>query len=106
VPKGVRESGGVLEQHVNDLRVRCIPALIPEEIPLDVTGLAVGDSLHVSDVRLEEGVTILVDRERAVCTVAVPRVAAAAETIEEAAEGEAAQKAPGREGESGAGGTA
>jgi large subunit ribosomal protein L25 len=90
VPKGVREHGGILEQQVTELRVRCIPSVIPDVVSLDVSGLDLGDSLHVSEVKLGEGVEILLDAERTVCTVAVPRavVAEAAEAAEEEAEGE------------------
>lgn len=95
VPVGVRESGGVLEQIVNEIRVRCIPSLIPEIIGLDVSALQVGDSLHVSDIQLPEGVEILVDEARTICTLALPKVVevAAPEEAEEE-EVEAAEEAP------------
>ena len=79
VPAGVRDSGGVLEQMVNEIRVKCIPSMIPEVVSIDVSGLGVGDSIHVSDIDLGEGVEILVDAERTICNVAIPRVAAAEE---------------------------
>jgi large subunit ribosomal protein L25 len=99
VPAGVRESGGVLEQMINELRVKCVPSMIPEVVSIDVTGLAVGDSVHVSDVDLGEGVEILVDPERTICNVAVPRVTAAeaAEAEEEEEAAEAMGEAPGAE---------
>jgi len=91
VPVGVRDSGGILEQLINEIRVKCIPSKIPEVIALDVTGLAVGDSLHVSDVDLGEGVDLLVDLERTIGSVQVPKVVAADEEVpeEELEEGEA-----------------
>ncbi len=88
VPVGVKEGGGVLEQIINELRVKCIPSLIPEVVSLDVSGLVVGDALHVSDVDLGEGVEILVDPERTICSVAVPKVILAEEEEEEGEEGE------------------
>jgi len=90
IPVGVRESGGILEQLINELRVKCIPSKIPEVISLDVTDLAVGDSLHVSDVDLGEDVDLLVDLERTICSVQVPKVVAADEEVpeEELEEGE------------------
>jgi large subunit ribosomal protein L25 len=93
VPIGVRESGGMLEQIINELRVKCIPSKIPEVFALDVTGLAVGDSLHVSDLKLEEGVDILAELDRTICSVQVPRVleVAADEELEEEAEGAEAE---------------
>lgn len=86
VPAGVRDSGGVLEQMVNEIRVKCIPSMIPEVVSIDVTGLGVGDSIHVYDVDLGEGVEILVDPDRTICNVAIPRAAAVEEGLEEGAE--------------------
>lgn len=83
MPIGVKESGGVLEQVVNELRVKCIPSLIPEMVRLDVTGLGIGDSLHVSDIDLGEGVEILVDPERTICAVAIPKALVTEEEEEE-----------------------
>jgi large subunit ribosomal protein L25 len=89
VPIGVREGGGMLEQILNELRVKCIPSMIPEVVSLDVTGLKVGDSLHVSDIDLGEGVDILMDSHQTVCSVQVPRAAVADAELEgELAEGE------------------
>ena len=99
VPSGVREQGGILEQIINELRVKCIPSLIPEVVALDVTGLMVGDSLHVSDVDLGEGVDILVDPHQTVCSVQVPRVVVveeeeeAPEELEEVEAGEEEEEA-------------
>lgn len=82
MPVGVKESGGVLEQVINELRVKCIPSLIPEVISLDVSGLGVGDALHVSDVDLGEGVELLVDPERTICAVAIPKALVTEEDLE------------------------
>jgi large subunit ribosomal protein L25 len=83
VPVGVRESGGVLEQVINEVRVKCIPSKIPDMISLDVTGLAVGDSFHVSDLDLDEDVELLVDLERTICSVQVPKVIEVEEEVDE-----------------------
>lgn len=82
-PIGVREAGGVLEQMINELRVKCIPSKIPEVISLDVSELGIGDAFHVSDVELEEGVDLLVDPTRTICNVAVPKVVEVAPEVEE-----------------------
>ena len=103
VPAGVRESGGVLEQMINEVRVKCIPSKIPEEISIDVTGLAVGDSVHVRDIDLGEGVELLADPDRTICNVAIPKVVIVEveedEEAEELGEGveEAAEDAGGDE---------
>ena len=74
IPVGVKESGGVLEQVINELRVKCIPSKIPEMISLDVSGMGVGDAIHVYDVDLGEGVDLLVDPGRTICSVQIPKV--------------------------------
>jgi len=102
VPHGVRDSGGILEQLINEIRVKCIPSLIPEVYSLDVTGLDVGDSLHVSDIKVSEGVDVLVDLERTICSVQVPKVVAADEEAEEE-ELEEGEEEPGDAAEAGEG---
>ncbi|MGD8319142.1 MAG: 50S ribosomal protein L25/general stress protein Ctc [Gemmatimonadota bacterium] len=82
-PAGVKQHGGVLEQVIHELPVRCIPSLIPEIIELDVTGLDIDDSFHVSDMELPEGVTVTIDPERTVCVVAPPRAVVEEEEEEE-----------------------
>jgi large subunit ribosomal protein L25 len=74
VPEGVKLEGGILEQIVHDLSVRCIPSKIPESIEVDISGLAIGDSLHVSDLPVEEGVEIAADGGLTICLVSAPRV--------------------------------
>lgn len=73
--EGVRE-GGVLDQVLHTLAVRCLPDRIPEAIEVDVSALKVGDSLHVRDVVLPAGVELHDDPDATVCTVGTPTVAA------------------------------
>lgn len=80
-PTGVKQHGGILEQIIHELPVRCLPTNIPAVIELDVTGLDIDDSFHVSDLVLSEGVTVTIDLERTVCVVAPPR--AVVEEVEE-----------------------
>ncbi len=74
VPAGVRNEGGTLEQILHEVPVRCLPDQIPEEISVDVTGLQIHDSLHISDLRAPEGVEILADPEQTLCIVSAPRL--------------------------------
>lgn len=92
-PVGVKLHGGIVEQIIHELPVECIPSLIPEMLEVDVSALDVDDSLHVKDIPLPEGVEAMIDAERTVCVVAVPRAAAAAEgeEIEEEVAEEAAE---------------
>jgi large subunit ribosomal protein L25 len=90
IPVGVKMAGGTLEQIVHQLPVRCIPSKIPETLDVDVSELDVGDSLHVSDIAVPEGVEVTIDLDQTVCAVAAPRAEEVAEVEEgELLEGEA-----------------
>lgn len=98
VPEGVRSSGGILQQVVHQVRVKCLPTMIPESIEIDVTALELGGSVHVSDLRLGEGVEILMDADQTVCSVVQPKLEAAP-AAEVAAPAEGAEgEAPAAEG--------
>ncbi len=99
VPVGVKDKGGVLQQALRHVEIECLPLDIPEFVEIDVSGLDIQDSLHVSDLQLE-GIKILTDPEQLVVTVRPPRVHA--EVVEEAVEeeAEAQPEVIGRESES------
>jgi large subunit ribosomal protein L25 len=68
---GVKEGG--IEQHARrELDVRCLPASLPDHIEVDVTNLAVGDSLHVRDLKLPEGVEVLDQAGDTVVSIVAP----------------------------------
>jgi large subunit ribosomal protein L25 len=114
---GVKQ-GGVVDHHLREVLVECFPQDVPEQIEADISGLDLGDTLHVGDLPAPAGVTILTSPEETVLAVIVPAVlrteadltiageeaapapeageAPAAETPEEAPEGEPA--APAEEG--------
>ncbi|MDX1646340.1 MAG: 50S ribosomal protein L25/general stress protein Ctc [Longimicrobiales bacterium] len=72
-PVGVKMGGGVLEQVIHDLPIRCIPSKIPEVIEVDVTEMDVNDVLHIYDLEFEEGVEVTIPGERTICSVSIPR---------------------------------
>lgn len=67
-PVGVRE-GGVLDQPVHALTVEALPDALPDHIDLDVSDLEVGDTLHVSDIAVPDGVRVVDDPETVVASV-------------------------------------
>ncbi len=92
--------GGVLNIVQHDLELICDAAHIPDEIHIDLTGLDIGDSIHISDVKLPEGTKAAIDdRDFTVATVVAPSAMKSEETEEaaETAEGEV----EGEEGEAG-----
>ncbi len=60
---GVKQEEGVLEQVLWEIDLECLPTNIPEKIEVDVANLKIGDSVHVKDFVLPEGVKILGDPE-------------------------------------------
>ena len=68
---GVKE-GGVVEHHLRDLHIESLPQDVPEHIEVDITELNIGDMIHVRDVVVPEGVTILTNPDDAVLSVITP----------------------------------
>jgi large subunit ribosomal protein L25 len=88
-PEGV-ELGGILDQPLREIELECLPRAIPESVDLDVSGLEVGDSIHVRDLELPEGVSVRTDVNLAVASVITPVVVEEPVVEEEVAEGEEA----------------
>ena len=94
--KGLKR-GGVLNVVQHELELNCDAASIPEEIHIDLTGLEIGDSIHISNVNLPNGVTPSIDdRDFTVATIVAPSV------MKDEADDAAAAEAEGDEGEEGA----
>ncbi len=92
--------GGLLEQAIFALTIEAKPQDIPASIEVDVSELAIGDQVRVSDLPLPPGVVTTVDPETLVVNVAAPRVAVEGEGegVEgEGVEGEAGAPAEGGE---------
>ncbi|MGH7647157.1 MAG: 50S ribosomal protein L25 [Gemmatimonadaceae bacterium] len=89
-PEGVRTSGGILDQILREISIEVDPVNMPSHIELDVSALGINDSLHVSDLKVPEGVEILIDAEATVCVVAPPHAEEAPAAPEAGAEGEGA----------------
>ena len=99
IPIGV-QNGGELQHLKRDLKVSCLPSVLPDFIEIDVTGLDIGDSVKVKDIRVPEGITVLDPGDVSVAMVAVVKVSVPQAEVEEAAEGEAAAEGePAAEGE-------
>jgi large subunit ribosomal protein L25 len=76
-PIGVKEKQGVLEQIIREIDVRCEPREIPDSLDVDVSNLDVHDTLHVSDIKVAEGIEILTDAEIVIATVGIVKEEAA-----------------------------
>ncbi len=90
--------GGVLNVVRYELDLMCDADKIPDQIEIDVTGLEIGDSIHISNVTLPEGsVSSITDRDFTIAGVTAPSALKSSEDEAEEAEGEEAE-----EGEEGA----
>ena len=90
--------GGVLNIVRHEIEVRARPDDLPEQFMIDLTGLDIGDSVHISAVTLPDGVTLTItDRDFTICTIAPPTVVTVEEETEEGVEGEEGAEAEGGE---------
>lgn len=75
VPEGVRLEGGLLDQIMHQLHIEADSSSIPNHIDVDVSSLKIGNTLHVSDLKLPAGIKVLDEPGNTVCIVQVPKVA-------------------------------
>lgn len=86
---GVKQ-GGVVEHHLWDLHLECLPGDVPEVIEADVSYLELGNAIRVGELVPPKGVTILTAAEETVLSVVTPQVLRVEEEIPvEAVEAEA-----------------
>lgn len=94
---GVKTEGGILENALHRLRIRCLPKDLPAVIELDVTELKVGESIHVGELKPIAGVDFLDDKNQTVVLCVEPpaeEVAAVVTPAAGAAPAEGAAAAP------------
>jgi large subunit ribosomal protein L25 len=77
VAPGVKTQGGIVSHLIQDVEISCLPKDLPEFLELDLSGMNLNDTLHLSDVPLPAGVTVpeLAHRNPVVVSVHSPRVA-------------------------------
>ena len=89
---GVKE-GGVVEHHLWEIRVQCLPGDVPERIEGDITKLGIGESLKVGELTLPPGIEVLTDADETVLSVVPPPIIQVEEEVAEALEGVEAEAA-------------
>ena len=91
-PAGVRDDDGIVETIATSVLIEALPTAIPSSVPLDISALAIGDSLKLADLPAVEGVTYLEEPDRPLVTVLAPRLieeeVVVDEELEEGEEGE------------------
>lgn len=91
---GSRE-GGMLEQLLFTVTVEAMPGNIPDSLTVDISHLQLGDQLHISDLPIPTGVSVLHEAEELVVHVTIPRGLGEDEAGEGEEEGEATAEAGG-----------
>ncbi len=96
VAPGVKIGGGIVTHAVTEVEINCLPKDLPEYIDVDLSGLELGQSLHLSDIKLPKGVELVQllqgeEHDTAIAAIQTVRGAVDTET----------QEAAGEEGEAG-----
>ncbi|MEY2439456.1 MAG: large subunit ribosomal protein, partial [Verrucomicrobiota bacterium] len=89
VSTGVKNFGGLLEQSLRSLAVECLPRDLPDRVTVDVSAMNIGDTIHVRDIQLPQGVVAKVQPDLTAFSVVAPAVEEepAAAAVEGAAAG-------------------
>jgi large subunit ribosomal protein L25 len=58
IAPGVKLQGGIVSHIFNELDITCLPKDLPEFLAVDLSAMSIGDSVHLSDIKLPEGVAI------------------------------------------------
>ncbi len=56
---GVKEAGGIISHNLTEIEISCLPADLPEFIEVDLSSLNVGESIHLSELKIPAGITIV-----------------------------------------------
>ena len=75
---GVRLNGGIMTQILQELECRVDPTNIPSRIEVDITDVTIGHSIHVSEVKVPDGVEVLDDESGTIMIVSAPKEEVAA----------------------------
>ena len=80
LPEGVKE-GGVLQHNLREIEIECLPSMIPDHLDVDAAHLKIGESIHVRDLQVQQGIRVLEDMDLAIVSVAAPMSEAKLEEI-------------------------
>jgi len=103
--EGLKEEGAVLAQNLREIKILVEPAKAPESFDLDISELATGHSLHVSDLNIDKGIEIHEDPETVVASIVIVKEAELEPQVEEGAEPAVVGEEAPAEGGEGEGGT-
>lgn len=75
--------GGIVQHETRTIRIECLPSQIPDSIDIDITPLGVGQSIHVKDIKLAEGLVAIDEPELTIVSIVSPTAEVAPKTAEE-----------------------
>lgn len=93
-PEALKEEGAVLSQAMREIKVLCEPARTPDSIDVDISSLTAEHSIHVSDLKVGEGIEIHDDPETVVASIVIVSEEVLEPQIEAGAEPEVTGEAP------------
>jgi large subunit ribosomal protein L25 len=93
-PEALREEGAVLTQAMREIKVLCEPAKTPESIDVDISGLTTEHAVHVSDLRVGEGIEIVEAPETVVASIVLVKEVVLEPQVEAGAQPEVAGETP------------
>jgi large subunit ribosomal protein L25 len=91
-PIGVKRDGGILQHGVRAIEIACLADKIMGHVTVDVSKMTIGETIHVSDLNLGEGVRIITDSHDLIAAVLAPKAEAVAEAAAVVAEPEVVKK--------------
>jgi large subunit ribosomal protein L25 len=77
------DSGGDLHHIKREIKVSCLFTVLPEFVEVDVSGLEIGDSIKVQDIKMPDGVNVLDPQDTIIASVTAPKAVVKAEPVEE-----------------------
>ncbi len=87
-PEALKEEGAVLSQAMREVKVLCEPAKTPESIDVDISGLTAEHAIHVSDLKVGEGIEIQEGPDNVVASIVMVKEVELEPQVEEGAEPE------------------
>jgi len=72
IPKGVTDGGGILQHIRRELTVSCLPDKLVDSLDIDVSGLDIGDTIHIQDIKLPDDITCVEDGHLTVAVLSTP----------------------------------
>lgn len=73
-PIGVKRDGGILQHVLREIEIKCLPDKIPGHLEADISKLEIGQSIHVRDIKVDEGIEVLTTPDEIIVNIVAPAV--------------------------------